>query len=187
MTAGNYANILECKPTSLSGCYELCPVIHQDNRGAFIKTYHVEAFAELGLATEYKEEYYSVSKKNVLRGLHFQIPPYACDKLIYVPTGKVFDVAVDLRRDSPTYGKYHHLILDAEYANMFYLPKGLAHGFYTLSDYAVLIYKTTAVYNAACDTGILWNSLDIPWPCREPLTSKRDKQFITFADFCTPF
>ncbi len=180
-------SIIECRPTPLDGCVELQPIVRGDCRGAFVKTYHVEAFTDLGLPTVYREEYHSVSVKNVLRGLHFQMPPFDCGKLVYVAYGKVWDVAVDLRCNSSTYGQYYKVILDAEKANMLYIPKGFAHGFYTLSDQAVMMYKVTEVYSAKHDTGILWNSVGIDWPCQEPIVSERDSNFISWSDFVSPF
>lgn len=179
--------IIEKLETPLEGCYELKPVVRGDSRGNFIKTFHIEAFKELGLETDFKEEYHSTSMKNVLRGLHFQTPPADHVKLVYCIEGSVMDVAVDLRKDSPTYGKFHIVNLDGQKCNMSYLPRGFAHGFYTLSERAVMMYKLTSVYSPENDKGILWDSIDIPWSCKDPILSDRDKQHLPFSEFDSPF
>ena len=171
----------------LPGCFELQPNVRGDARGCFVKTFHKTNFMKLQLPTEFKEEYYSVSRKGVLRGLHFQLPPMDHEKLVYCVVGKVLDVAVDLRKDSPTYGKYHLFTLDAEKGNMAYLPKGMAHGFYTLSETATMMYKVTSEYAPAQDSGILWNSVGIPWPDENPILSERDQKFVALKDFVSPF
>lgn len=183
-------NLFERMNTGLAGCYELIPCRHSDSRGAFIKIVNEDAFKELGLETDFVEQYYSVSRKNVLRGLHFQIPPSDCAKLVYCTEGRIFDVAVDLRQGSASYGRFHTCELSADNGKMLYIPKGMAHGFYTLSEQAVVIYNVTSVYDAERDSGILWNSLDIPWPIPDngqPITSERDKEFHSFAEFSSPF
>ena len=179
--------LIEKITTELEGCYELRPIVRGDMRGRFVKTFHCSEFKSLGLPTEFKEEYYSVSCKGVLRGLHFQLPPMAHEKLVYCVAGKVLDVAVDLRKKSATYGRYHLFELDSERGNMAYLPKGMAHGFYTLSDTAIMMYKVTSEYAPECDAGILWDSVGIPWGAESPITSDRDKKFPTLAEFSSPF
>ena len=173
--------------THLSGCYEIIPVVRGDIRGSFIKTFHEPAFKELELETNFKEEYFSTSKKNVIRGLHFQIPPEDHVKLVYCAEGNVMDVAVDLRKSSQTYGKFHISTLNSQNGNMIYIPKGFAHGFCAISDIAVIVCKTTTVYSAAHDKGILWNSVNIPWKCDEPILSEKDKLHPTLAEFNSPF
>lgn len=181
-------NLFDKKETTLEGCFEIQPKVRGDNRGSFVKTFHEQSFAELGLATDFKEMFYSASVKNVLRGLHFQTPPCDHVKLVYCACGKVLDAAVDLRKNSPTYGKFHVVELDSDKGNMFYLPKGLAHGFLTLSDKAVVIYNLTSVYSPEHDKGILWSSCGIDWNvdfC--PILSERDKKHPRLEDFESPF
>ncbi|MBE9224570.1 dTDP-4-dehydrorhamnose 3,5-epimerase [Phormidium sp. LEGE 05292] len=178
---------MNIQPTSLPGCYEIQPNIFEDDRGKFVKIFHQEVFAEYKLETHFAEEYYSVSHQRVLRGLHFQLPPYEHTKLVYCVVGQVMDAVVDLRVGSPTYGKYATFELSAQKANLIYIPPGFAHGFYVLSDRAVLIYKVTTVYSREHDAGILWNSVGIPWSDKQPIISARDSSFVTFADFLTPF
>lgn len=173
--------------TSIPGCYELQPVIHKDARGCIVKFFHHTTYSEIGIPTDCKEEYYSISTKDVVRGLHFQIPPYDQDKIVFCPDGKVMDVAVDIRIGSPTYGKYHSFILDSDKGNMAFLPKGLAHGFCVLSESALMIYRVTSEYAPTHDIGILWNSVDIPWPIERPILSERDQNFVALRDFKSPF
>ncbi|MCI6097275.1 MAG: dTDP-4-dehydrorhamnose 3,5-epimerase [Selenomonadaceae bacterium] len=183
-------NLFERLDTPLPGCYEIIPCRRSDSRGTFIKTVHEDAFKELGLEADFVEQYYSVSKQHVLRGLHFQLPPSDHAKLVYCIEGRIFDVAVDLRHGSAAYGHFHTCELSAENGKMLYIPKGMAHGFYTLSQQAVVMYNVTSLYDAERDSGILWNSLNIPWPVDEiepPVISERDKNFCTFAEFSSPF
>ena len=173
--------------TSLSGCFEIQPAVRGDSRGTFIKTFHADAFQELGLETNFVESLCTTSKKNVLRGLHFQTPPVDHVKLVYCAEGKVMDVVVDLRKTSATFGKHEIFYLDSEKGNMVYIPKGLAHGFLTLSEKAVMIYNLTTVYSPEHDKGILWNSCGIDWKCDSPILSERDKKHLAFAEFDSPF
>jgi dTDP-4-dehydrorhamnose 3,5-epimerase len=167
----------------IKGVYELVPHIHQDNRGLFIKTFHYDEFKKIGLDTDFKEEYYSVSKRNVLRGMHFQLPPFDHNKIVYCIYGRVLDVVVDIRKNSGTFGKVISLELSSEKANIIYISKGFAHGFYTLSNKAIMLYKTSTVYNPNFDTGILWSSINFDWPCKRPIISERDRKFITLNEF----
>ena len=161
--------------TPLDGCFELQPKVRGDRRGGFVKTFHAAAFAELGLATDFREEFFSTSIKNVVRGLHFQIPPADHAKLTYCIRGNIKDVVVDLRKNSATFGNHYAINLSAEKANMMYIPKGFAHGFLTLSERAIIIYKVTSVYSPEHDKGIIRNSCGIDWQCSAPILSDRDK------------
>lgn len=178
---------LTCIETPLPGCYVLQshPVV--DQRGCFVKTYHREWFESLGLRTDWAEQYYSVSQPGVVRGLHFQLPPHDHAKLVYCIAGRVLDVALDLRKGSPTYGQHISVEMSADQANMLYLPPGLAHGFSTYDEPATLVYNVTSVYNPESDTGIVWDSAGIHWPCPKPIVSSRDKSFTNLSTFNTPF
>jgi len=178
---------IEIRQTKIPGCFEIIPKILKDERGRFVKTFHEGAFKANRLETHFAEEYYSFSHKRVLRGLHFQLPPMDHVKLVYCVSGKVLDAVVDLRVGSPTYGNFETFEVSAERANIVYIPKGLAHGFYVQSENAIMMYKVTTVYSPEHDTGILWNSVDIPWPDEKPIISQRDSQLIRFADFKSPF
>ena len=175
------------KPTCIPGCCEILPSIRKDSRGMFIKIFHATDFKELGLDADFREEYYSVSKRGVLRGLHFQSPPAAVSKLIFCVEGNILDVVLDLRKKSKTYGKALTIKLGARKANMLYIPKGCAHGFYALSEKVTMLYKTSGVYSPESDTGIAWNSAGVKWPCKKPNISARDASFPPFKDFKTPF
>ncbi|HZX25680.1 MAG TPA: dTDP-4-dehydrorhamnose 3,5-epimerase [Telluria sp.] len=174
-------------PTSLPGCHLLVPDVRRDERGCFAKVFHRDTFIAAGLCADFAEDFYSVSHQGVLRGLHFQTPPHEQAKLVYCLDGAVFDVGVDLRRGSPTYGRHLSLELSAENGHVLYLAPGVAHGFYTLTGSALMVYKVSRVYAPANDTGILWNSAGIAWPGGDPVLSVRDREFAALADFDSPF
>ncbi|WPL10440.1 dTDP-4-dehydrorhamnose 3,5-epimerase [Thiorhodovibrio litoralis] len=173
--------------TMLPDCYELQPRVLSDVRGCFVKTFQQNWFEDLGLSTHWAEQYYSVSQHGVLRGLHFQLPPHDHAKLVYCAAGEVMDVALDLRKGSPTLGQHICLTLNAAKGNMIYLAPGLAHGFFTLSESATLIYNVTSVYVPSHDTGIRWDSFGVPWPEQDPQMSDRDRGFVSLNCFDSPF
>lgn len=174
-------------PTSIDGCYEILPRIMEDVRGCFVKTYHHDLFEKNGLATNFGEQYYSVSHKGVLRGLHFQMPPHDHTKLVYCLTGKVLDAIVDLRVGSPTFGKFELVELEAKKANMLYIAAGMAHGFYALEDNTIMQYHVTTVYAPEFDAGIRWDTAGILWPDVIPILSERDAKFAPLAEYASPF
>ena len=157
-----------------------------DSRGSFVKTYQDDQMIEMGISPQFKEEYYSVSKINVLRGMHFQIPPFDHTKLVCCLVGRVLDVLVDLRA-GPTYGEVLALELDARTPQSVFIPKGVAHGFLSLSDNSIMLYKTSTTHSPEHDKGIIWNSINFNWPCREPITSLRDDNHPQLQEFDTPF
>jgi dTDP-4-dehydrorhamnose 3,5-epimerase/CDP-3, 6-dideoxy-D-glycero-D-glycero-4-hexulose-5-epimerase len=167
-------------------CYLVKNFVSHDIRGTFVKTFHEEEFRNAGLQTEFKESYYSLSKKNVIRGMHFQTPPSAHDKLVYVTYGSILDVVLDIRKDSATYGKSISVQLNA-LNDSIYIPKGCAHGFLTLSDEALVVYNVSSVYNPSADRGLLWNSFDFDWEITDPIISDRDSAFESFTAFNSPF
>lgn len=171
----------------IPGCFEIIPRRVEDGRGVFVKTLHEEVFASRGLQIAFAEEYYSKSYQNVLRGLHFQMPPHDHIKMVYCVSGTILDVVVDLRVGSPTYGQHRTFELGDANARTLVLAKGIAHGFYTMSQRAIVMYKVSTVYAPEHDAGILWNSLDIPWPSKNPFLSDRDKGLFVFQDFDSPF
>jgi dTDP-4-dehydrorhamnose 3,5-epimerase len=179
---------MNMEPTTISGCFEIIPKILADDRGSFIKTFHRDLFEQQGLEVDWREEYFSTSRKGVLRGLHFQLPPHDHTKLVYCTSGEVMDVVLDVRIGSPSYGKHAMFLLSGTTAHLIYIPKGCAHGFYTLSEQATMMYKVSTVYAPDHDAGLLWSSAGIPWPVDNPILSDRDKAFPTFSDFTTnPF
>ena len=173
--------------TSIQGCFEIYPLDLRDYRGRFVKPFHQEAFSELGLELDIKEEYYSVSKKHVLRGLHFQLPPKATIKVVTCLSGIIYDAVVDLRVDSSTYLKHFAVELSEEKGNLLYIPKGLAHGFCTLSDEATVLYMCSEVYSQDHDTGLKWSSAGISWPVRNPVVSEKDEGLDELKQFNSPF
>ena len=179
--------LFEVRPTALPGCVELLPRRIDDERGRFVKTFHRDSWLALGLATDFAEEYYSVSQRGVIRGLHFQTPPHQHAKVVHCVHGRVQDAILDLRAGSPTYGRHAVLELSAETANLLYIPAGFAHGFCTLSNSAIVVYKAETQHSPENDMGILWNSAGIPWKATRPILSPRDCAHPTLENFITPF
>lgn len=172
----------------LAGCFEIRPRVLVDLRGSFIKVFNKEFFHKFGLESDFVEDYFSNSKKSVIRGMHFQIPPKDHAKIVYCTSGAVFDVIIDLRVGSPTYGKSDTIELNSSDSNMIYLPRGIAHGFYVRSDEATLIYKTTSLYSNEHDKGVLWSSVNVDWPKdADPIISGRDLSFPLLSEFKSPF
>jgi len=160
--------------TKFEGLFEIENKKIEDCRGSFVKIFHQELFEEYGLVTEFKESFYSVSKKNVLRGMHFQLPPHDHAKLVYVVEGEILDVVVDVRENSKTYGQFFSTNLTSENTKSLYISKGFAHGFLTLSDSATVVYQTSTVHAPKFDAGIKWDSFDFEWGIKNPVISDRD-------------
>ncbi|MPL95140.1 dTDP-4-dehydrorhamnose 3,5-epimerase [bioreactor metagenome] len=182
-TVGNFTFI----ETDIKDVFIIEPKVYGDNRGYFEETYQYENFKEAGLDMVFVQDNESKSKKGVLRGLHFQTQ-YSQGKLVRVLQGEVFDVAVDLRKDSDTYGKWTGVKLTSENKKMFYLPENFAHGFLVLSEEATFAYKCTNLYHPEYDSGIIWNDkeINIQWPLEgieEILLSDKDKNQQTFEAF----
>ena len=175
---------MEFKKSAILGLTEIFPRIFKDERGHFLETYQYELFKNNGVAAQFIQDNQSFSTKGVLRGLHFQNAPHAQGKLVRVISGKVLDVAVDIRPDSPTFGQHETFILTAELSNMVFIPEGFAHGFLTLED-AVFSYKCTNLYNKASEGGLLWNDpeIGINWGYENPLVSEKDVILPTLAEF----
>lgn len=173
--------------TSIGGCFEIVCPQSTDSRGQFVKTYRADLFKEQGLRQDWREEYYSISRRDVIRGMHFQSPPMDHAKMVHCLEGAILDVVLDLRSGSPTYGQTASFELSAKKANSLYLPAGIAHGFLSLKDRTIVQYKVTSVYSATNDMGLLWSSIGFEWPVSEPTVSKRDSEHPSFAFFKTPF
>ncbi|WP_296559016.1 dTDP-4-dehydrorhamnose 3,5-epimerase [uncultured Acetobacterium sp.] len=173
--------------TALDGCLRLEPNIFRDHRGTSIKTFHIEDFRDYGINNNFVEDLIVVSNKNVLRGLHFQNPPFAQAKLVYCVKGSILDVVLDIRRDSPTYGNYEMFNIDASNFSILYIKEGFAHGYLALEVDTVVMYKMSSVYNKKLEGGIRWNSIDIPWGISKPIISERDESFVAFNDFRSNF
>jgi dTDP-4-dehydrorhamnose 3,5-epimerase len=168
---------MEFRKLSIKGLVEITPRLFRDERGFFFESYTKKKFEENGVGVSFVQDNQSLSAKNVLRGLHFQKAPYGQGKLVRVIKGKALDIAVDIRKDSPTFGKYESVILDADKCNMFYIPEGFAHGFLALEE-TVLVYKCTNYYNKASESGIIWNDpgLNIDWGVSNPIVSEKDQE-----------
>jgi len=173
--------------TQINGLKILVPNVFEDKRGKFVKTFNDTFFQEHDLNIEIKETYYSLSNKNVIRGMHFQSPPDDHIKLVYVPHGKILDVVLDIRKDSLTYGKYFSIELSSENSKILIIPKGLAHGFKSLADDTNVTYMQTTTYSPNCDHGIRFDSFGFNWKVQDPELSERDIAFETFTKFQTPF
>ncbi len=167
----------------ISGCIMIEAEISKDNRGTFIKNFNSNTFLKNNIDENFSESYFSCSHKNVLRGMHFQKNPNQISKLIFCSKGKVMDVFLDIRPDSETFGKFDSVILSDENGKHIYLSEGIAHGFLVLSENATVHYLQSGVYDQESDSGILWNSFGMNWPIDNPILSKRDKGFITFAEY----
>ena len=162
--------------SGISDCVILCPKVFHDDRGFFFESFNRETLAELGIDYQFVQDNHSHSRQNVLRGLHYQIKQ-AQGKLVRVAAGEVFDVAVDLRKSSPDFGKGVGVRLSAENKKMIWIPPGFAHGFVVLSEEADFLYKTTDFYAAEHERTILWNDpdLNIEWPVQSPILSEKDR------------
>jgi dTDP-4-dehydrorhamnose 3,5-epimerase len=163
--------------TALAGCVVIEPAVHGDSRGFFYESFNAKTFADKGLDLSFVQTNVSRSAKGVLRGLHYQWPnPQG--KLVSVLEGEVYDVAVDIRPDSPTFGQWAAAILSAVNKRHFWVPEGFAHGFAVLSDHATFVYQCTAFYDRASDAGIRWNDgrIGVDWPIARPVLSEKDQQ-----------
>ncbi|MCX7794578.1 MAG: dTDP-4-dehydrorhamnose 3,5-epimerase [Thermodesulfovibrionales bacterium] len=160
------------------------PVVFGDERGFFLEFYKRSEFLKAGIKEDFVQDNHSCSLKGVLRGLHFQKEPEAQGKLLRCIRGEIFDVAVDIRKGSPTFGKWVSVILSEDNRRMLYIPAGFAHGFQVISERAEVIYKTTKEYSPEHEAGIIWNDpeLNIDWPIKEPILSKRDKGWPFLRD-----
>ncbi len=180
---------MQIEKTEIEGLLIIRPKVFEDDRGHFFESFNKNVFFKNGLSLEFVQDNQSLSNKNVLRGLHFQSPPYAQGKLIRVIKGSVLDVAVDIRKSSPTYGK--HLVINLSEQNiiMFYIPEGFAHGFLTLEDNTIFSYKCTNFFNKESEGSLLWNDLDlnINWGITNPILSDKDKVAPLFNSFNSPF
>lgn len=170
------------KNTDIDGVILIEPQVFVDDRGFFMETYKESAFAAAGLTDRFIQENHSRSKAGTLRGLHYQVHPKAQGKLVRVTSGEIFDVAVDIRPESATYGKWVGYKLSAENRLSLYIPPGCAHGFCVLSSEADVVYKTTSEYAPNYERGILWNdpTFNISWPVQNPTISERDRAWALF-------
>ncbi len=175
--------------TPIQNLLVLEPSVFSDERGSFFESYNKSFFKKIGLDIDFFQENQSLSAKNVLRGLHFQNPPFEQGKLVRVIAGAVLDVAVDIRRASKTYGKYFSIELTGYNNKMLWIPSGFAHGFLSLEENTIFSYKCSAVYNKASEGSLMWNDkdLNIDWGIKDPILSKKDNLAHNFIDFRSKF
>jgi dTDP-4-dehydrorhamnose 3,5-epimerase len=180
---------MQIKETEIKGLFIIQPRVFEDARGYFFESWSEKAFKEAGIETTFVQDNQSLSGKGVVRGLHFQAPPSAQGKLVRVITGAVLDIAVDIRKDSPTYGKHISIELTEKNKTMFYIPPGFAHGFATLEDNTIFAYKCTAYYDKAAEGTLLWNDaeLKIDWRIKDPVLSDKDRAGTPLKSFNSPF
>lgn len=171
----------------LVGAKEIALPSSTDIRGSFTKIYHEELYQEAGIEFQLREQYISVSNKGVIRGMHFQAPPYDCAKLITVLDGAALDVILDLRAGSPTYRQAVQIELRADQPKAVLIPTGFAHGFLALEDHTTMLYNVSTVYAPQYDTGIRWDSFGFVWPVQQPVISKRDQELIPLNELQTLF
>ncbi len=180
---------MEIEEKQIDGLIEIFPKVFGDQRGFFLETFNESRYNKFLNNVQFVQDNFSSSNKGVLRGLHFQKPPNSQGKLVQVIAGSALDVAVDLRKNSNTFGQHVKVILSAEKRNQFWIPEGFAHGFLALEDNTIFSYKCTNYYNPQSEVTILWNdrSLHIDWQIDNPIISPKDKEGVLFKDFDTPF
>lgn len=175
--------------TPIEGLKVIEPRVFEDSRGFFFESYNKDTYLSHDIHTVFVQDNLSKSQKNVLRGLHFQKPPFDQAKLVQVIKGAVMDVAVDIRKTSPTYGQYYAVELSESNKKQFYIPSGFAHGFLTLEDNTIFSYKCSNVYNVESEGAIRWNDpqINIDWGCEHPIISDKDKVAPFFDELNSPF
>jgi dTDP-4-dehydrorhamnose 3,5-epimerase len=169
--------------TSLEGAYLITLDAFEDNRGSFVKTFAETPLKEAGISFTLRESYFSLSKKDVIRGMHFQTPPHQHSKIVFCPQGAILDVIIDLRKTSPTYGQYFAQELSAANHKAYYIPEGFAHGFKSLTDDAMTYYLVSSEYSREHDTGIRYDSIGFDWEVKEPIISPRDLSFVGLGEW----
>lgn len=173
----------------IDGPLVITPKVFKDPRGYFMESYNKQSYSNIGIDLDYVQDNQSLSEKGILRGLHFQAPPFDQGKLVRVIKGAVLDVIVDIRKNSPTYGKHYAIELTEDNFKTFWVPSGFAHGFTTLADQTIFSYKCTNYYNQASEGGLMWNDPDlgIDWGIQNPILSDKDTKNSLFKDFVSPF
>ena len=180
---------MQVKTFHIDGPLLIAPMLFNDERGYFYESFNQLKFEKLVSGIQFLQDNESCSRKGVLRGLHFQNPPHAQGKLVRVVKGRVLDVAVDIRKNSSTYGQYISVELSALNHEMLWIPPGFAHGFLSLEDDTIFLYKCTNNYNKESEGGLLWNdeSLNINWGIENPIVSEKDMELISFSSLISKF
>lgn len=173
--------------TEIQGCLKVDLPIFEDDRGSFLKTFSFSSFKSFGLTTKCTEEYLTRSRRNVVRGMHFQTPPHEHEKVVYCLDGAITDVVLDIRKKSQSYGKYVVFEISSEKPCAVVIPAGCAHGFLTISTQATVLYRVSSEHSKENDIGISWDSFGYTWNVNQPILSGRDKQHRAFKDFESPF
>ena len=176
---------MKIEKTNFQGLLLIHAFNPKDERGQFVKFFSERYFGENQLKFNIEEVYYSISNKDVIRGMHFQLPPKDHDKIVFVSQGEITDVCLDLRKESKTFGKVFSIKLTSDNNLGLFIPKGFAHGFETLSDMAMVHYLQSTSYSVEHDFGILWDSIPYEWLIEKPILSERDKSFITLKEYTT--
>lgn len=174
----------------MKGVYEMNLTPIEDERGFFMRTYAKEIFVNYNINRSWVQENHSRSvRKGIIRGLHFQFPPHCETKLVRCIRGAIFDVFVDLRKNFPTFGQWDSIELSEDNKKMIYIPRGFAHGFYTLTDNCEVLYKVDNFYKPEAEGGIIWNdeTLNISWPEDNPILSQKDANLPTFNEFVSKY
>tara|TARA_B100000287_G_scaffold236651_1_gene222774 strand:+ start:673 stop:1215 length:543 start_codon:yes stop_codon:yes gene_type:complete len=180
---------MKISKTAIEGLLILEPNVWEDSRGYFFESWTKSIFENQGIDLDFVQDNQSFSHKDVLRGLHFQKPPFDQGKLVRVIQGSVLDIAVDIRKESNTYGKHYSIELNSFNKTIFWIPPGFAHGFISLEDNTIFSYKCTAVYDKSSESSLLWNDKDlaIDWKCENPIVSEKDKQAASLSSLNSPF
>ncbi|MEZ5018126.1 MAG: dTDP-4-dehydrorhamnose 3,5-epimerase family protein [Flavipsychrobacter sp.] len=171
----------------LNGAYIITLPAFYDERGIFVKTFHDTTLKDNGVDFQLKESYFSFSKKDVIRGMHFQTPPHQHAKIVSCPQGAILDVIIDLRKESASFGQYIATELSADNHKAYYIPEGFAHGFKSLTDDAITYYLVSSEYSQGHDTGVIYNSFGFDWETEQPIISARDLSFPSIKEFESPF
>jgi dTDP-4-dehydrorhamnose 3,5-epimerase len=177
---------MKIEETDLPGLKVVRPIVRPDDRGYFVKPFQKSLYDEAGIDLQFAETFFSRSKPNVIRGLHFQTPPFAQDKLVFCASGSVTDFVVDIRKGSPTYGQHLTFELNADDWTTLFIPVGFAHGFVARTE-AVMGYFCSAEFDGASDSGVLWSSAGIEWDVQNPIVSDKDQNLTPLADYDSPF
>ena len=180
---------MEVTTTPIEGLLILQPKIWKDDRGYFFESFRSDVFSKLNIDVNFVQDNQSLSQKGTIRGLHYQVAPFEQAKLVRVVQGRVLDVVLDIRKNSPTYGQHFAIELSDENQTQFFIPPGFAHGFSTLEDNTIFCYKCTNYYSKACEGGVLFNdpALGIDWKVEGLFVSDKDKELPAFAEFVSPF
>ena len=178
---------MRVEETSILGLKLIHQFRAEDERGSFVKVFHEQSFQDHGIRFDLKESFYSISKKDVIRGMHFQHPPFDHAKIVFCIAGAILDVVLDIRKNSVSYGQYVDIELSSENNKALYIPSGMAHGFKALTDNAVTYYLVSSENHKGADDGVLYNSFGYDWRCHQPTLSQRDRNFKPLSEFDTPF